>query len=69
MADRENRQSYRLALRPTQEHNHRQRFIGAPMLVTFVLSLFNRTPAFAWSPALDLSDNQVISTLIPGTQY
>ncbi len=39
------------------------------MLVTFVLSLFNRTPAFAWSPALDLSDNQVISTLIPGTQY
>ncbi len=39
------------------------------MFVTFLLSLFNRTPRFAWTPALDLTDGQVVSTLIPGAQY
>lgn len=37
------------------------------MLLAFLLARLQ--PRFAWSPALDLSDRQVYSALIPGTQY
>ena len=39
------------------------------MILSYVLALLARKPAFAWRPALDLSDNGVRSTLIPGAQY
>ncbi len=39
------------------------------MIVTFVLSLLNRSPRFSWKPALDITDGQVVSTLLPGAQY
>ena len=39
------------------------------MILSFVLSLLARKPAFSWMPELDLSDNEVRSTLIPGVQY
>jgi hypothetical protein len=37
------------------------------MLLAFLLAHFK--PRFAWRPALDFSDLQVYSALIPGTQY
>ena len=37
------------------------------MLLSLLLSYFNRRPAFSWSPAVDLSDNVVRSTLLPGS--
>jgi hypothetical protein len=37
------------------------------MLLAFLLARLQ--PRFVWSPALDLSDRQVYSALIPGTQY
>ena len=43
--------------------------IGAPMLLSLFLGWLNRAPRFAWSPALDLSDHAIYSTLLPGTQY
>lgn len=43
------------------------------MLLSFILSRLNRiarAPArFVWSPALDLKDRTVLSTLLPGAQY
>lgn len=39
------------------------------MFVSFLLSLLNRSQAFAWSPALDLTDNEIRSILMPGAQY
>lgn len=39
------------------------------MILSFLLARLKRTPRFAWSPALDLSDPGVYSTLIPGAQY
>jgi hypothetical protein len=39
------------------------------MFLTFILSYFNRSARFAWSPSLDLKDHVVFSTLIPGAQY
>lgn len=39
------------------------------MLLSFLLSRLNRSRRFVWSPALDLSDHEVYSALIPGTQY
>lgn len=39
------------------------------MILSYILSLLSRKPAFSWKPALDLSDNGVRSTLIPGGQY
>jgi hypothetical protein len=39
------------------------------MLLSFILSFFSRSKAFVWSPALDMSNNEVVSTLIPGAQY
>lgn len=39
------------------------------MLVSLLLSLLNRSSAFAWTPALDLTDNGIRTTLMPGAQY
>lgn len=39
------------------------------MIISYILSLLARKPAFSWSPALDLSDNKVRSALMPGAQY
>jgi hypothetical protein len=39
------------------------------MLLSLLLSYLNRSSRFAWSPALDLRDRAVFSTLIPGAQY
>ena len=39
------------------------------MFLSIILSLMSRQKAFLWAPSLDLSDNEVRSTLIPGTQY
>lgn len=38
------------------------------MLVSFILSVLNRKPGFAWAPSLDLSDNAIRSTLLPSSQ-
>lgn len=35
------------------------------MLVSFILSILNRKPGFAWAPSVDLSDNAIRSTLLP----
>jgi hypothetical protein len=42
---------------------------GSPMFLSFLLARLNRSPRFVWSPALDLSDHEVYSALIPGAQY
>jgi hypothetical protein len=39
------------------------------MFISLILSVLARRKAFVWSPALDLSDREVYSTLLPGTQY
>ena len=39
------------------------------MLLSLILSYFNRSARFTWSPALDLKDHAILSTLIPGAQY
>ena len=39
------------------------------MILTFILSRLRRSPAFSWSPALDLKDHAIYSTLLPGAQY
>jgi hypothetical protein len=39
------------------------------MFLSLILSYFKRSSTYAWSPALDLKDHVVLSTLIPGTQY
>jgi hypothetical protein len=43
------------------------------MILAFILSRLNRYAApqvrFVWSPALDLKDRTVFSTLLPGAQY
>ncbi len=39
------------------------------MLLSLLLSYLNRSTRFTWSPALDLKDRTVYSTLIPGAQY
>ncbi len=39
------------------------------MFLSLILSLLNRSARFAWSPALDLKDHTIYSTLIPGAQY
>ena len=39
------------------------------MLLALVLSYLNRSARFSWSPALDLEDHAIYSTLIPGAQY
>ena len=42
---------------------------GVPMFLAFILSRLNRAARFSWSPALDLKDRSVYSTLLPGAQY
>lgn len=39
------------------------------MILSFVLSLLSRSSRYNWMPALDLSDSEVVSALIPGAQY
>jgi hypothetical protein len=39
------------------------------MFLSLILSRFNPSPRFVWSPALDLRDHTVRSTLIAGAQY
>jgi hypothetical protein len=39
------------------------------MFLSLILARFNRTARYSWSPALDLRDRVVLSTLIPGAQY
>ncbi len=39
------------------------------MFVSLILSFLARRAAFAWSPSVDLSDNEVRSTLLAGAQY
>ena len=42
---------------------------GAIMFLAVLLSRFKRSARFVWSPALDLRDNAIYSTLLPGAQY
>ncbi len=46
---------------------------GPIMILAFILSRLNRYAVpqvrFVWSPALDLKDRTVFSTLLPGAQY
>jgi len=39
------------------------------MFLALILSRLNRTARFVWSPALNLEDHSIYSTLIPGAQY
>lgn len=39
------------------------------MLISLFLSYLSRRRSFAWTPSLDLSDHEIYSALIPGTQY
>jgi hypothetical protein len=39
------------------------------MFISLILSYLNRSARFSWSPALDLEDHAIYSTLIPGAQY
>ncbi len=42
---------------------------GAPMFLSFLLARLSRTARFVWTPALDLRDHEIRSTLLPGAQY
>jgi len=42
---------------------------GVPMFLAFILSRLNRSARFSWSPALNLEDHTIYSTLLPGAQY
>jgi hypothetical protein len=39
------------------------------MFLALILSHLNRSARFSWTPALNLEDRSVYSTLIPGAQY
>ena len=39
------------------------------MFLSLLLARLNRSARFVWSPALDLNDHMIYSTLIPGAQY
>jgi hypothetical protein len=39
------------------------------MFLPLLLSWLNRSSRFTWSPALNLEDRTIYSTLIPGAQY
>jgi hypothetical protein len=39
------------------------------MFLSLVLSWLNRSSSFTWSPALNLEDRTIYSTLLPGVQY
>jgi hypothetical protein len=59
----------RLATRPTcAVHNNLCVYLGAVMLsLSFVVFAFRRKRAFAWRPAVDLSDPYVAAALAPMT--
>lgn len=42
---------------------------GTAMLLMFYLARRNRIRPYVWSPALDLRDRRLRSTLISGTQF
>jgi len=39
------------------------------MFLSLILSRMNRSVRFSWTPALNLEDRAIYSTLLPGTQY
>lgn len=39
------------------------------MFLSLFLAYLNRSARFMWSPALNLEDRSIYSTLIPGAQY
>lgn len=39
------------------------------MILSFILSRLARRSGFSWSPALDLSNDRLYMTLLPGAQY
>ncbi|CUA84378.1 hypothetical protein Ga0061061_101367 [Chelatococcus sambhunathii] len=39
------------------------------MLLTFILARLSRLHGYAWQPAVELDDPQLISTLIPDAQH
>jgi hypothetical protein len=39
------------------------------MFLSLILSRLARSARFTWSPALDLTDHRIRSTLIAGAQY
>ena len=39
------------------------------MFLALILSRFNRSARFSWSPSLNLEDRSIYSTLLPGAQY
>jgi hypothetical protein len=39
------------------------------MFLSLLLSRLNRASRFTWSPALNLEDRTIYSTLLPGAQY
>jgi hypothetical protein len=39
------------------------------MFLSLILSYLNRSTRFSWSPALNMEDHSIYSTLIPGAQY
>ncbi len=39
------------------------------MFLSLILSRLVRSASFTWSPALDLTDHRIRSTLIAGAQY
>jgi hypothetical protein len=39
------------------------------MFLSLILARLNRAPRFVWTPALNLENRSILSTLIPGVQY
>ena len=39
------------------------------MFLALLLSRLNRSARFSWTPALNLEDRSIYSTLLPGAQY
>jgi hypothetical protein len=40
---------------------------GVPMLLSFLFARWSRPKTYIWSPALDLTDPAIYSTLLPHT--
>jgi hypothetical protein len=55
-------------MRPVQEY-YKGQSRSLVMILSYILAYLARKPAFSWMPSLDLSNNEVRSALIPGTQY
>lgn len=39
------------------------------MFLSLILARLSRSTRYSWTPALDLEDRTIRSTLIPGAQY